>query len=134
MNNSLVHQTVKMMKKLGVSMTEKEAYQELLANNFIKPNGEPTEWAMQNGLVGVQYQYPEGMPDKNEDAEDPDFQAVLKRMKPSDFKPNEKGDDYYINAHSLVHAIRSALNENAISQKGIPRYKQVLNDLESQLD
>lgn len=46
MNNSLIQQTVNMMKKIGVNMSEQEAYQELLKNNFIKPNGEPTEWAI----------------------------------------------------------------------------------------
>lgn len=117
-------------------MSEQEAYQELLKNNFIKPNGEPTEWAIENGLVGVEYNYPNGLQDtnENEDATDPDFQAVLHRMKPDDFKLNEKGDDYYINAHSLANAIKSALNENAISKQGRPKYKRVLKDLESQLN
>lgn len=55
-------------------------------------------------------------------------------MKLDDFKLNEKGDDYYINAHSLVNAIKSALNENAISKQGRPKYKRVLKDLESQLN
>ena len=35
MNNSLIQQTVNMMKKIGVNMSEQEAYQELLKNNFI---------------------------------------------------------------------------------------------------
>ena len=46
MNNSIVRQTVQFMKKIGVNMTEKEAYQELLKQGFIKPNGEPTKWAI----------------------------------------------------------------------------------------
>ena len=35
MNNSIVRQTVQFMKKIGVNMTEKEAYQEILKQGFI---------------------------------------------------------------------------------------------------
>ena len=55
-------------------------------------------------------------------------------MSKSDFQLNEEGDDYYIDAHSLVKAIKSALHDNAISKEGRSKYTEVLNELEQQLN
>ena len=140
MNNSIVRQTVQFMKKIGVNMTEQEAYHELLTQNFIRPNGEPTNWAIEQGFIGAEYYYPDGIQQQksnsveDDSAKDPDSQAVLRRMSKSDFQLNEEGDDYYIDAHSLVKAIKSALHDNAISKEGRSKYTEVLNELEQQLN
>lgn len=49
------------LKEQGFDLTLEQTYQKLLEANFIKANGEPTEWAINNGYVSVEYNYPQGM-------------------------------------------------------------------------
>ena len=63
-----------------------------------------------------------------------DFQEVLKRMPKDSFQPNPHDkEDVLIDAHNLVHGIKQALQENAISTVNREKYKRVLKQMEAQL-
>lgn len=130
---SIVYQTQQGIKSLGIDATLEETYQELVKQNFINPNGEPTEWALKQGYIGVQYNYPQGKEQLEDAIEDQDTQAVFGRMKKNNFIPNKKDDDYYIEAKPLIKAIKGALRDNAISEIGKPKWRKVLAELEESL-
>ena len=59
----LVKSMQKDLKNKGFNLSLEQTYQKLLKANFINTEGEPTEWAIKNGYVGVEYTYPQGMQD-----------------------------------------------------------------------
>lgn len=59
----LVKSMQKDLKNKGFNLSLEQTYQYLLKANFINTEGEPTEWAIKNGYVGVEYTYPQGMQD-----------------------------------------------------------------------
>ena len=59
----LVKSMQKDLKNKGFNLSLEQTYQKLLKANFINTEGEPTEWAIKNGYVGVEYNYPQGMQD-----------------------------------------------------------------------
>ncbi|MGO5460244.1 hypothetical protein ACTQX0_00180 [Lactobacillus amylovorus] len=111
-------------------------YNELVKNNFIDKNGNPTKWALENGLVSQAFTYPNGISQNDIQAnlDDMDFQEVLKRMPKDSFQTNpDDKEDVLIDAHNLVRGIKQALQENAISMANREKYKRVLKQMEAQL-
>ena len=86
----LVVDAQKMMQEKGFHFTYAEMYNELVKNNFIDKNGNPTKWALENGLVSQAFTYPNGISQNDIQAnlDDMDFQEVLKRMPKNSFQTN----------------------------------------------
>lgn len=131
----LVVDAQKMMQEKGFHFTYAEMYNELVKNNFIDKNGNPTKWALENGLVSQAFTYPNGISQNDIQAnlDEIDFQEVLKRMPKDSFIPTNDKKDVMINAHNLVNGIKQALKENAISTVNREKYKRVLKQMEAQL-
>lgn len=131
----LVVDAQKMMQEKGFHFTYAEMYNELLKNNFIDKKGNPTKWALENGLVGQAFTYPNGISQNDIQAnlDEIDFQEVLKRMPKDSFIPTNDKKDVMIDAHNLVNGIKQALKENAISTVNCEKYKRVLKQMEAQL-
>lgn len=132
----LVVDAQKMMQEKGFHFTYAEMYNELVKNNFIDKSGNPTKWALENGLVSQAFTYPNGISQNDIQAnlDDMDFQEVLKRMPKNSFQTNpDDKEDVLIDAHNLVHGIKQALKENAISTVNREKYKRVLKQMEAQL-
>lgn len=131
----LVVDAQKLMQEKGLHFTYDEMYNELLKNNFIDKKGNPTKWALENGLVGQAFTYPNGISQNDIQAnlDEIDFQEILKRMPKDSFIPTNDKKDVMIDAHNLVHGIKQALQENAISAVNREKYKRVLKQMEAQL-
>mgnify|MGYP005611978221 FL=1 len=132
----LVVDAQRAMKKRGLHFTYHEMFNELIKDNIIDKNGIPTKWALENGLVGQAFTYPNGISQNDIQAslDELDLQEVLKRMPEDSFKPNPNDkEDVLIDAHNLVHGIKQALQENAISTVNREKYKRVLKQMEAQL-
>lgn len=132
----LVVDAQRAMKKRGLHFTYHEMLNELIKDNVIDKNGIPTKWALENGLVGQAFTYPNGISqnDIQVSLDESDFQEVLKRMPKDSFQtnPHDK-EDVLIDAHNLVNGIKQALKENAISTVNREKYKRVLKQMEAQL-
>ena len=133
--NKLVVDSQKMMQEKGIHFTYHEMFNELSKNNVIDKNGNPTKWALENGLVGQAFAYPNGISqnDIQVSLDESDFQEVLKRMPKDSFIPTNDKKDVMINAHNLINGIKQALKENAISSLNREKYKRVLKQMEEQL-
>lgn len=131
----LIVDAQKMMQEKGFHFTYAEMYNELVKNNFIDKNGNPTKWALENGLVSQAFTYPNGISQNDIQAnlDEIDFQEVLKRMPKDSFIPTNDKKDVMIDAHNLVNGIKQALKENAISTVNREKYKRVLKQMEAQL-
>lgn len=132
----LVVDAQRAMKKRGLHFTYHEMLNELIKDNVIDKNGIPTKWALENGLVGQAFTYPNGISqnDIQVSLDESDFQEVLKRMPKDLFQPNPHDkEDVLIDAHNLVNGIKQALKENAISTVNREKYKRVLKQMEAQL-
>lgn len=133
--NKLVVDAQKMMQEKGIHFTYHEMFNELSKNNVIDKNGNPTKWALENGLVGQAFAYPNGISqnDIQVSLDESDFQEVLKRMPKDSFIPTNDKKDVMIDAHNLVNGVKQALKENAISTVNREKYKRVLKQMEAQL-
>ncbi len=133
--NKLVVDAQKMMQEKGIHFTYHEMFNELSKNNVIDKNGNPTKWALENGLVGQAFAYPNGISqnDIQVSLDESDFQEVLKRMPKDSFIPTNDKKDVMIDAHNLVNGVKQALKENAISTVNREKYKRVLKQMEEQL-
>ena len=133
--NKLVVDSQKMMQEKGIHFTYHEMFNELSKNNVIDKNGNPTKWALENGLVGQAFAYPNGISqnDIQVSLDESDFQEVLKRMPKDSFIPTNDKKDVMIDAHNLVNGVKQALKENAISTVNREKYKRVLKQMEAQL-
>lgn len=132
----LVVDAQRAMKKRGLHFTYHEMLNELIKDNVIDKNGIPTKWALENGLVGQAFTYPNGISqnDIQVSLDESDFQEVFKRMPKDSFQPNPHDkEDVLIDAHNLVNGIKQALKENAISTVNREKYKRVLKQMEAQL-
>lgn len=138
MNTELVKQAQIMLNKLGMNVTREEAYQELLKQNFINIDGSPTQWALDNGLIGqvYRYEFPNGLKKTKmteEEAEDHDMHEVFSRMPKKAFINDRKNDDYLIDAPELIKAIKGALIDGNLTSNGRKKWQKVLKDLERNL-
>lgn len=138
MNTPIVKQAQLMLNKAGMNVTLEETYHELLRQNFINIDGSPTQWAIDNGLVseGYIYNFPHGLKEPKmteKEKEDHDLDEVFSLMPKSAFMKNEQDDDYLIDAHELIKAIKKALSEGNISSDNRKKIEDVLHEPENQI-
>ena len=124
----LVKDMQKDLKKQGYHFSLEQTYQHLLKANFIDADGQPTKWAIENGYVGVEYTYPQGM---QADQDQADIMEVLNRLPQSAIHFNGNPDLSKIETAPLKKAIKDALKDDALSAKGRKAWKYVLADIEA---
>lgn len=127
----LVKSMHKDLKKKGFNLSLEQTYQRLLKANFIDADGQPTGWAIENDYVGVEYSYPQGMQASQEHQDQADVLEVLNRLPQSAVHYNDVPDLSKIETKPLKKAIKSALNDDALSADGRKKWKNVLKDIES---
>ena len=123
----LVKDMQKNLKKQGYHLSLEQTYQYLLKANFIDADGQPTEWAIENGYVGVEYYYPQGMLTQDES----DMLTVLRYLPQNAIHYNDRPNLSGIDKEPLKKAIKQALHDDAISINGRKKWKNVLLDLEA---
>ena len=124
----LVKSMHKDLKKKGFNLSLEQTYQKLLKANFIDAGGQPTKWAIENGYVGVEYTYPQGMQANQDQA---DIMEVLNRLPQSAIHYNDRPNLSGIDKEPLKKAIKQALKDDALSAKGHKAWKYVLADIEA---
>ena len=125
----LVKDMHKDLKKQGYHFSLEQTYQHLLKANFIDADGQPTKWAIENGYVGVEYTYPQGMPTQDES----DILTVLGYLPQSAIHYNDRPNLSGIDKEPLKKAIKQALHDDVLSSDGRRKWKKVLLDLEKKL-
>ena len=123
----LVKDMHKDLKKQGYHLSLEQTYQHLLKANFIDADGQPTKWAIENGYVGVEYTYPQGMPTQNES----DILTVLGYLPQSAIHYNDRPNLSGIDKEPLKKAIKQALHDKVLSADGRKKWKNILKDIES---
>ena len=123
----LVKDMQKDLKKQGYHFSLEQTYQHLLKANFIDADGQPTKWAIENGYVGVEYTYPQGMPTQDES----DILTVLGYLPQSAIHYNDRPNLSGIDKKPLKKAIKQALHDDVLSSDGRRKWKKVLLDLEA---
>lgn len=123
----LVKSMHKDLKKKGFNLSLEQTYQHLLKANFIDADGQPTEWAIKNGYVGIGYSYPQGMPTQDES----DILTVLGYLPQSAIHYNDRPNLSGIDKEPLKKAIKQALHDKVISAAGRKKWKNILKDIES---
>lgn len=124
----LVKSMHKDLKKKGFNLSLEQTYQKLLKANFIDAGGQPTKWAIENGYVGVEYTYPQGMQANQDQA---DIMEVLNRLPQSAIHYNDRPNLSGIDKEPLKKAIKQALHDKVISADGRKKWKNILKDIES---
>ena len=125
----LVKDMHKDLKKQGYHFSLEQTYQHLLKANFIDADGQPTKWAIENGYVGVEYSYPQGMPTQDES----DILTVLGYLPQSAIHYNDRPNLSGIDKEPLKKAIKQALHDDVLSSDGRRKWKKVLLDLKKKL-
>ena len=125
----LVKDMQKDLKKQGYRFSLEQTYQHLLKANFIDADGQPTKWAIENGYVGVEYTYPQGMPTQDES----DILTVLGYLPQSAIHYNDRPNLSGIDKEPLKKAIKQALHDDVLSSDGRRKWKKVLLDLRKKL-
>ena len=123
----LVKDMQKDLKKQGYHFSLEQTYQKLLKANFIDADGQPTKWAIENGYVGVEYTYPQGMPTQDES----DILTVLGYLPQSAIHYNDRPNLSGIDKEPLKKAIKQALHDKVLSADGRKKWKNILKDIES---
>lgn len=123
----LVKDMHKDLKKQGYHFSLEQTYQHLLKANFIDADGQPTKWAIENGYVGVEYTYPQGMPTQDES----DILTVLGYLPQSAIHYNDRPNLSGIDKEPLKKAIKQALHDKVLSADGRKKWKNILKDIES---
>lgn len=123
----LVKSMHKDLKKKGFNLSLEQTYQKLLKANFIDADGQPTKWAIENGYVGVEYSYPQGMPTQDES----DILTVLGYLPQSAIHYNDRPNLSGIDKEPLKKAIKQALHDKVLSADGRKKWKNILKDIES---
>lgn len=126
MNNELVIDMQRDLRAHGINLSREQAYQYLLKANFIDADGQPTKWAIENGYVGIEYSYPQGMLTQDEN----DMLTVLGYLPQSAIHYNDRPNLSGVDKEPLKKAIKQALHDDAISINGRKKWKKVLLDLE----
>lgn len=137
----LVKDMQKDLKKQGYHFSLEQTYQHLLKANFIDADGQPTKWAIENGYVGVEYTYPQGMPTTNGQPMDDqrieftqdenDILTVLGYLPQSAIHYNDRPNLSGIDKEPLKKAIKQALHDKVLSADGRKKWKNILKDIES---
>ena len=123
----LVKDMQKDLKKQGYHFSLEQTYQHLLKANFIDAYCQPTKWAIENGYVGVEYTYPQGMPTQDES----DILTVLGYLPQSAIHYNDRPNLSGIDKEPLKKAIKQALHDKVLSADGRKKWKNILKDIES---
>lgn len=123
----LVKDMQKDLKKQGYHFSLEQTYQHLLKADFIDADGQPTEWAIKNGYVGIEYSYPQGMPTQDES----DILTVLGYLPQSAIHYNDRPNLSGIDKEPLKKAIKQALHDDVLSSDGRRKWKNILKDIES---
>ena len=123
----LVKDMHKDLKKQGYHLSLEQTYQHLLKANFIDADGQPTKWAIENGYVGVEYTYPQGMPTQDES----EILTVLGYLPQSAIHYNDRPNLSGIDKEPLKKAIKQALHDKVLSADGRKKWKNILKDIES---
>ena len=123
----LVKDMQKDLKKQGYHFSLEQTYQHLLKANFNDVDGQPTKWAIENGYVGVEYTYPQGMPTQDES----DILTVLGYLPQSAIHYNDRPNLSGIDKEPLKKAIKQALHDKVLSADGRKKWKNILKDIES---
>ena len=101
----LVKDMHKDLKKQGYHFSLEQTYQHLLKANFIDADGQPTEWAIKNGYVGIEYSYAQGMPTQDES----DILTVLGYLPQSAIHYNDRPNLSGIDKEPLKKADRKSV-------------------------
>lgn len=138
---SLVEQAYQMMKQLNKNVSKQDVYKKLIEINMIDQQGNPTKWALDNGLVSEANTIEEARnklnqinPQEIKDQADADIDNVFSRMPDSAFKWVESEKQYAIDQQELKKAILSALKDGSLSPIGRKHWLGVLADINSQED
>ena len=123
----LVKSLCRDLKKKGFNLSLEQTYQRLLKANFIDADSQPTKWAIENGYVGVEYTYPQGMPTQDES----DILKALGYLPQSAIHYNDRPNLSGIDKEPLKKAIKQALHDKVLSADGRKKWKNILNDIES---
>lgn len=115
------------LKKQGYHLSLEQTYQYLLKANFIDADGQPTKWAIENGYVGIEYSYPQGMLTQDEN----DMLTVLGYLPQSAIHYNDRPNLSGVDKEPLKKAIKQALHDDVLSSDGRKKWKNVLLDLEA---
>ena len=124
----LVKDMQKDLKKQGYHFSLEQTYQHLLKADFIDADGQPTKWAIENGYVGVEYTYPQGM---QADQGQADIMEVLNHLPQSAIHYNDRPNLSGIDKEPLKKAIKQALHDKVLSADGRKKWKNILKDIES---
>lgn len=127
----LVEQGYEFLKKIQPSITKQEVYKQMVVCNMIDEEGNPTDFAIKEGLVESVPN--ENIPDDSPTQDDTDLLAVFGRMKPEDFKEIDGTDQFAIEVKPLAKAIKEALADDTLSAKGRKAWTKVLEDAEQTL-
>src|SRR5699024_12762441 len=99
----LVEQMYKFMHKIDKSLTKQDVYKKAIEINMIDQQGNPTKWALDNGLVSEANTIEEARnklnqinPQEIKDQADADIDNVFSRMPDSAFKWVESEKQYAI--------------------------------------
>lgn len=137
----LVEQMYKFMQKIDKSLTKQDVYKKAIEINMIDQQGNPTKWALDNGLVSEANTIEEARnklnqinPQEIKDQVDADIDNVFSRMPDSAFKWVESEKQYAIDQQELKKAILSALKDGSLSRVGRKHWLEVLADINSQED
>lgn len=128
------------LKNEGFDLSLEQTYQKLLKANFINTEGEPTEWAIKNGYVGVEYTYPQGMQDNSlntilEKIND-SLEAINNKLEPLNDTMNELADNQEKELHEIatdcyenLGTIASSLQAIADSLRSVINYSNTGNSI-----
>lgn len=137
----LVEQAYQMMKQLNKNVSKQEIYKKLIEINMIDQQGNPTKWALDNGLVSEANTIEEARnklnqinPQEIKDQADADIDNVFRRMPDSAFKWVESEKQYAMDQKELKKAILSALKDGSLSPISRKHWLEVLADINSQED
>lgn len=120
MNSELVTDMQRYLKTHGINLSREQTYQKLLKANFINADGQPTKWAIENGYVGIEYSYPQGMPTQDES----DILTVLGYLPQSAIHYNDRPNLSRIDKEPLKKAIKQALHDDVLSSDGRRKWKK----------
>lgn len=137
----LVEQMYEFMYKIDKSLTKQDVYKKAIKENFIDEQGNPTKWALDNGLVSEANAIEEARnklnqinPQEIKDQVDADIDNVFRRMPESAFKWVESEKKYAMDQKELKKAILSALKDGSLSRVGRKHWLEVLANINSQED
>lgn len=132
----LVEQAYQLMKKHNKKLSKQEIYKKLIEINMIDQHGNPTKWAINNGLVTEVSTIEEArnylnqiQPQEIEDQADADINNVFRRMPKDAFNYLNERDGYAIDNKELKKAILSALEDGSLSPAGRKHWRKVLRSI-----